>query len=82
MIKPATPATPHCLLNFKLVAEVWKKVKQNVIGQLSINKFFDSIISSSRTSKIQNGRQRAPKWLTESGKGCTPWFLGTSVNFR
>ena len=28
-----------------------------------------------RTSKIQNGRQGAPKWLTGSGKGSTPCFL-------
>ena len=35
-----------------------------------------------RTSKIQNGRQGAPKWLTGSEKGSTPRFLGAPVNFR
>ena len=46
-----------------------------------LNKFFDSIILSMRTSKIQNGRQGAPKWPTGSGKGSTPKFLGAPVNF-
>ena len=34
-----------------------------------------------RTSKIQNGRQGAPKWPTGSGKGSTPRFWGAPVNF-
>ena len=29
--------------------------------------------------KIQNGCQGAPKWLTESGEGSTPRFLGAPV---
>ena len=49
--------------------------------QLLQNKFFDPIIPSMRTSKIQNGRQGAPKWPTGSGKGCIPRFLGAPVNF-
>ena len=39
---------------------VWKQVKPQVIGhfdQLPLNKLFDSIIPSMRTSKIQNGRR-------------------------
>ena len=40
--------------------------------KLLLNKFFDWIIPPMRTSKIQNGRQRAPKWSTGSGKVCTP----------
>ena len=31
--------------------------------------------------KIQNGRQRAPKWPTGSGKVPTPRFLGPPANF-
>ena len=34
-----------------------------------------------RTSKIQNGRQGAPKWPTGSGKGSTPRVWGAPVNF-
>ena len=30
----------------------------------------------------QNGHQGAPKWLTRSGKGSTPQFLGAPINFR
>ena len=37
--------------------------------------------ASIRTSKIQNGHQGAPEWPTGSGKGCTPRFSGTPVNF-
>ena len=37
---------------------------------------------SMRTTKIQNGRQGAPKWPTGSGKRCTRRFLGAPVNFR
>ena len=62
-----------------------KWVKPQVIGpynQLLLNKFFDSIIPPMRTSKIQNGRQGAPKWPTGSGKGSNPRFLGAPVNFR
>ena len=33
-------------------------------------------------SKIQNGRQVAPKWQRGSGKVSTPRFLGVPVNFR
>ena len=39
---------------------VWNEFKPQVIGpfdQLSLNMFFDSIIPSMRTSKIQNGRR-------------------------
>ena len=53
---------------------VWKQIKPKVIGpydQLSLNKFFDSIILSMMTSKIQNGRQGVPKWPTGSEKGST-----------
>ena len=32
--------------------------------------------------KIQNGHQRAPKWLTGSGKVSTPRFWGILSNFR
>ena len=52
------------------------------IGQILLNKFFDSIIPSMRSSKIQNGRQGAQKWPTGSGKVYTPWLLGAPVNFR
>ena len=41
---------------------VWKVVYPYVFGhsrQLSQNKFFDSVIPSVRTSKIQNGHQGA-----------------------
>ena len=51
-------------------------------NQLSLNKIFDSIIPSMRTSKIQNGHQGASKWPTGSGKWSTPRFLGAPVNFR
>ena len=57
-----------------MVDGVWKEVQPYVIGlpdQLSLNKFFDSIIPSMRTSKIKNGRQGVPKWPTGSGKGST-----------
>ena len=40
--------------------------------QLLLNEFFDFIIPSMRTSKIQNGFQGAPKWLTGSEKGSIP----------
>ena len=36
---------------------------------------------SMRTTKIQNGRQGAPKWPTGSGKECTPRIWGAPVNF-
>ena len=32
--------------------------------------------------KIQNGHQWVPKWLTGSGKGVIPRFLGILSNFR
>ena len=35
-----------------------------------------------RTSKIQNGRQGAPKWPTGSEKGSNLRLLGASINFR
>ena len=35
-----------------------------------------------RTSKIQNGRQGAPKWPTGSGKGSNPRLLAISSHFR
>ena len=47
---------------------VWKEFKPWVIwpsDQLSLNEFFDSIIPSMRTSKIQNDRQGAPRWLSD-----------------
>ena len=49
-------------------------------NQLLLKKFFDSIIPSMKTSKIQNGHQGAPKWPTGSGK----WFrfLGAPIIFR
>merc|ERR1711954_254082 len=50
--------------------------------QLSQNKFFDLIVPSMRTSKIQKGCQGAPKWPTGSGKVSTPRFLGVLSNFR
>ena len=59
--------------------------KPSIIGpsdQLSLNKFFDFIIPSMRTSKIQNGRQGAPKWPTGSGKGSNPRLLAILSNFR
>ena len=31
-------------------------------------------------SKIQNGRQGAPKWRTGSGKVSTPRFVSTPIN--
>ena len=48
----------------KIVDGFWKYVKHKVIvspEQLLLRKFFDSIIPSLRTSKIQNGHQRASK---------------------
>ena len=53
---------------------VQKYVKPYVIGhsdQLLQYKFFDLIIPSMRTSKIQNGHQGASKWPT----GSTPRFF-------
>ena len=53
----------------KMADGVRKYVKPYVIGhsdQLLQNKFFDSIIPSMRTSKIQNGHQGASKWPTGS----------------
>ena len=44
--------------------------------------FFESIIPSMRTSKIQNGCQGAPKWPTGSGKGSNPRLLAILSNFR
>ena len=35
-----------------------------------------------RTSKIQNGYQQAPKWVTGSGKGSNPRFLGAPEKER
>ena len=63
---------------------VRKWVKSQVIGpsELLLNMFFDLIIPSMRTSKIQNGHQKASKWPTGSGKWSTPKFLGAPVNFR
>ena len=63
---------------------VWKGVQSQVIGpsdQLSLHKFFDSIIPSMKTSKIQNGHQGASKWPMGSGKWFTLRFLGTPLNF-
>ena len=37
--------------------------------QLLLNKFFDLIIPSLRTSKIKNCRQMAPKWPTGLKRG-------------
>ena len=39
-------------------------------------------LQCSTANKIQNGPQRAPKWLTGSGKGSNPWLLGAPINFR
>ena len=83
------PATPH-LCNTspptlsKMADGVQKYVKPYVIGhsdQLLQNKFFDSIIPSMRTCKIQNGRQGAPKWPTGSGKGSNPRLLAIWSHF-
>ena len=60
---------------------VWKEVYPWVLGrsrQLLLNKFFDSIIPSMRTSKIQNGRQGGPKMADGVWKGVYPWVLGRS----
>merc|ERR1711953_1604053 len=68
----------------KMADRVRKYVKPYFIGhsdQLLQNKFFDSIIPSMRTSKIQNGHQGASKWPTGSGKVSNPRLLGAPVNF-
>ena len=41
----------------------------------------DSNIPSMSPSTIQYGLHKAPEWLTGSGKGCIPRFLGAPVNF-
>ena len=63
---------------------VWKELKPKVIvpsDELSLNKFFDSINLSMRTSKIENGCQGAPKWPLGSGKRHIPRFWGAPANF-
>ena len=52
-----------------------------LLEQLWLSEFFDSIISSMRTSKIQNGCQGSPKWPTGYGKEWRLRFLGVPVNF-
>merc|ERR1712212_1110690 len=69
----------------KMADGVWKYVKPYVIepsDQLLLNKFFDLIIPSMRTSKIQNGHQGASKWPAGSCEWSTPRILGGPINFR
>ena len=61
------------------VSTIWSLMV--LADQRLLNKFFDSIIPSMRTSKIQNGCQGGPKWPTGYGPGSNPRFLGASVNF-
>ena len=58
---------------------VWKVIEPS--DQLSLNKFFDSIIPSMRISIIQNGSQEAPKWSTGYGKGFSPKVFGHPRQF-
>ena len=56
----------------KMAKKVWKGLYPQDFEhpcKLSLNKFFDSIIPSIKTSKIENDCKGAPKWLIESGKG-------------
>ena len=83
------PATPYRLQHLtaclsKMADRVWKEVKPYVIwssDQLLLNMFFDFLIPSIRTSKIQNGRQEAPKWQTGPGKvpSLCFWALWTTL---
>ena len=69
----------------KMADGVRELVKTQVIGpsdQLSLNKFFDSIIPSMRTSKIQNGHQGASKWPMGSGNRSNLRLLDPLINFR
>ena len=85
----SSPATLHSLKHFTAGVirngrgglEIGQTLGYWTLNQLLINRFFDSMISSMRISKIQNGRQGAPKWLTGFSMWSIPRFLGSPINF-
>ena len=65
---------PYCLLNPKWPTALGNWSDPRLLdppNNFCINFFFDLIIPSMRTSKIQNGHQGAQKWTTGSQKGST-----------
>ena len=67
-LQRAPPATPRCLLiqNGRWALEICQTLGYWIPKQLLLNKFFNSITPSMRTSKIQNDHQGTPKWPTGS----------------